>query len=252
MAPSRKQISRLVVRLNSPSQGVAKRAATDLDAMLYPQYAEARGVPVAMTLEQSLAVDERHFSQLRGSDTVLPLLETLKTGTDFARNYAAGALSSIGDKRAIPYLLDALSDPSPIVRSGAARSFRWLNDPRAISQLVWLLADPDVEVVESAAIVLGIMRAAESVEPLIELTSHMDWRRRACAFEALGDILDPRALPLLRDALNDRHKRVRKAAKSALARFDLVRREEAQPCREPERPASKIQVIHLGRSLGYD
>lgn len=219
---------RLVRNLNSSDQQAAERAAADLDDIIYPKM---RGI---YTLEQSNVVSEQHFAPLRGSDALSPLVSALNRGTAYARSYAAQTLSLIGDRRCLPLLFHALNEPDSQIRSAAARALIYLPDLRALDSLVTLLGDSETEVVVNASRAIGRLRAVSAVEPLLDLSHSDDWERRACAIYALGNILDTKVLPRIRDALKDKHKRVREAAKSALATFDLARREEAEPSNAPE------------------
>lgn len=81
--------------------------------------------------------------------------------------------------------------------------------------LVAALDDPDPAIAETAAGLLGEIRAREAVPKLTAyLTSRRD--RRYAAAWALGEIKDPGSIPVLVAALSDRNPGVAKAATRAL------------------------------------
>ena len=111
-------------------------------------------------------------------DEVTGLLNQLKSGNADRRAEAAYALGETRDRRAIDPLLGILRDPSEDgqVRMGAACS-------------------------------LGALGDASAVEPLIE-TMREDMKMRtgilAACIGALGELKDPRAVPILLKALGNR------------------------------------------------
>jgi HEAT repeat protein len=68
------------------------------------------------------------------------------------------------------------------------------------------------------------MQSVEAVPPLMAFYERGDQDSKVAAIRALGKIADPRSLPLARAALVGRDRKVRGAAKLALARYDLKRR----------------------------
>ncbi len=218
-------IRRLLAQLDSPATAERRRAENALREILYPRY-RPPGVtgPYAMTGTEANRIAEAHYSRLRGSPDVLPLVEALRHGGDAARRYAAGALGSIEEPRAIPGLIAALADDCPEVRAAAARGFWSFPQPDALDALVTALADPVAEVRRAAAFALGRLRAPEAAAPLEALLAAGDVEDRAGALHALGEIGDRASLPAVRKRLKDSSRRVRKAAKGALTAFDLRRR----------------------------
>lgn len=216
------KVARWVRALNSSSSQKSKLAARELDRFLRPSYSLSRHE--ILTLERKNQIDEAHYQKLRGSIVIKPLLKTLAKGSATAKCYALGMLSSIGDTRANPLMLNALSDKAPEVRAAAASCFFRVNDERSIAPLVRLLDDENIAVVRSAAWTLGFRRANAAVPRLIEIAGSKDWQLRQIAFRALGGIKDWFTLPLCRQALKDKHRAVRKAAKGALGSFELLRR----------------------------
>ena len=192
-----------------------------LDRLLYPNY---RAGPRVVSAEESRQIQERHYGALRGSTVLDPLLNAARCGKPVSRAYALTALSLIGDSRARSLPLDALADPSPKVRLAATTCLRFSSEPALASHLIPILNDLNAEVRQSAARTLGCIGSTDAVPPLISYFERGGPNDKAAALDALGQIADPRSLPLARSALEDAERKVRKAAKSALASYDMKRR----------------------------
>ena len=87
--------------------------------------------------------------------------------------------------------------------------------PRAVPPLVSALDDPDPRTVETAAGLLGELRARPAVPKLTEFL-RSDRPRRYVAAWALGEIKNPDSIPVLVGALDDPNESVVKAATRAL------------------------------------
>jgi hypothetical protein len=221
MIVSKSKISGLVVELNSRDETEAKRAASELDSLLYPNYGP---VPRFFTVAEILRIDEAHYGAIRGSDVVEPLLETARSGTGFARAYACRVLGSIKDTRALPLLVEALSAALPAIRLAATKGLWFFREPSCVSALIPMLEDSSEEVRCSAACALGLTSSAEAVPALMKFYEVGSPKAKFSALLALGQIGDPRSLPLVRSALLYKVRNVRGAAKAALSQYDLKRR----------------------------
>jgi HEAT repeat protein len=142
---------------------------------------------------------------------------------------ALGALARLGTLT-VPDITHALrgqtrqrrraTDAALSVRGRGARSVLY-------ALLTGALSDPDPLVVVGAAWFLGERRVADAVPALITTAAaHDDVRCREGAVAALGAIGDPRGLPAVIDALDDKPT-VRRRATVALAGFDDPRAEPA-------------------------
>jgi HEAT repeat protein len=221
VALSKSKVSRLVARLSSRVEEEAKQAALMLDGLLYPNYGPG---PRLINAAESQRITDDHYGGLRGSNAVEPLLEALLKGTEFARVYAATVLGCIGDRRALPLLVDALSDASPAIRQAAIKGLWFFREPSTVPALVQALQDSSSDVRCSAASALGFIGSPEAVPPLVAFYGRGDRESKVAALGALGYICDPRSLQLAREALRDRVRKVRDAAKFALAQYDFKRR----------------------------
>ena len=82
---------------------------------------------------------------------VEPLIAMLKDDEDYvACVYAAGALGSIGDTRAVEPLITMLKNEHPSMRGHAAEALGKIGDPRAVEPLIALEKD-EIEAVRSDA-----------------------------------------------------------------------------------------------------
>ena len=222
MAISKSKVAALVKAMNSSDESDAKAAAKELDWLLYPNYGPG---PRVLTAEESQRIREEHYSSLRGSSALEPVLKTIREGNAFARAYALTVLGATGDTRVVPMAVEALNDPVPQVRASAARCLFFFREPSTAAALVQKLNDTDSEVRCAAASTLGFIQGVDVVPELMALYQRGDAESKSAALRALGQIADPRSLQLARDALVDKDKGVRKTAKMALARYDLKRRE---------------------------
>lgn len=136
------------------------------------------------------------------------------------REVALGALARAGDLD--PATLERVlrEDPDPGVRRRACDiAASVLPSVPLVAALGDALGDPDPLVVEAACWALGESSSAP-VDELVETArSHPDTRAREAAVAAIGSIGDPRGLPAVLGALDDRPT-VRRRAVVALAAFD--------------------------------
>ena len=114
-------------------------------------------------------------------------------------------------------LFDFLHDPVTDVRLAAVRALGGIGDPQAVEPLCNALKDADKDVRQAAAGALGKL-GAPAVESLI--AALQDRAVAAHAAQALGSIVDPRAIPALIDALRDENYGIRSAAVEAVGRFN--------------------------------
>ena len=99
-----------------------------------------------------------------------------------------------------------------------------MGDRHSMDQ-IWEL--PEISYYRMAALMLGRLKAVEAVDDLLLMASRpglRESRLRAPAVKALGEIGDPRAIPVIKKALDDHSEYVRKAAKNALEQFQRSQR----------------------------
>lgn len=137
------------------------------------------------------------------------------------REVALGALARAGVLDADTVLHALRADPDAAVRRRACDLAASLErgDP-VDAALRSALEDPDPLVVEAACWALGERVPGGAIEDLARVArAHPDARAREAALGALGAIGDPRGLPAVLAALEDRPT-VRRRAVVALAAFD--------------------------------
>ncbi|MFI2378516.1 adenylosuccinate lyase [Streptomyces sp. NPDC018964] len=146
----------------------------------------------------------------------------------WARELAAFRLGLAGDRRAFEALVLLLNHRDPPRCASAAHALARLGDPRT-ARAAAALATNELRVAYALHPVrlLTALRAPEAVPALIttlrrRLRPHDPYRRVALAcVEGLGELGDPRAEPVLEDALA--HPALAEAAVRALARIPRPR-----------------------------
>ena len=139
-------------------------------------------------------------------------LHTAFPGTPLAREaQAAVEAARGGDPAAIRALLPffATEDNEKLVRFIATLG------KKAVPPLMEAVESPDAGTGETAAALLGELRAKEAVPKLVAFLKSRRPRRYAAAW-ALGEIKDPSTIPVLIEALSDGNVGVAKAATRAL------------------------------------
>ncbi len=147
-----------------------------------------------------------------GSDVAGGSAHTVFPGTPLGENArAAMEEAKSGDPAKIRALLPyfATEDNERLVRFVATL------DARAVGPLLSALDDPDPGIAETAAGLLGEIRAREAVPKLTAYLTSGRPRRYAAAW-ALGEIKDPGSIPVLIASLSDANPGVVKASTRAL------------------------------------
>ncbi len=141
-------------------------------------------------------------ASLRAPFAGAPLGEAVRAAMENAKSG-----DPVGIRALLPYF--ATEDNERLVR------FIVTLDGRAVGPLLSALDDPDPQVAETAAGLLGELRAREAVPGLTAYLSGGRPRRYAAAW-ALGEIKDPGSIPVLVASLSDGNPGVAKAATRAL------------------------------------
>ena len=158
-APPADDVEPLLRGLQDPDPAVRDRAARALgdrrDRRAVPALAEAvrcgRGGRGAVWALTQFGADAR---------LAAPLVAALGDRDATARALAAGKLSELGDRSAVPALIAALRDPDDHVREEAARALGLLGDPVALDALLRALGrDRGAHVREEAALAVGALGA---------------------------------------------------------------------------------------------
>ena len=149
------------------------------------------------------------------------LLHDLESGDRNRMFHARQELAKRREPRAIPVLIHQLDTPDDIAAGYVGR---------ALAEFGWAAIDP----------LVGALAAGSA-------------HTRAHAAYALGEIGDPRALPGLKQALNDGDKQVRRSAAGALAGIRSPEAAEilAAVIAGPERDLAYGTALWLGRDHGH-
>jgi HEAT repeat protein len=151
-----------------------------------------------------------------GDRTVAPsLIAGLQHGNPKLRESAAEALGALGDADAIAPLTATLADPDWQVRLAADAALCRMGSS-AVALLAAALCGANRTVRAGVANVLGKLRVAEAVDPLIQALDDPCRLVRANAAIALGSTGDPRAVSPLIQSLQDPDPGVRNCAGAAL------------------------------------
>jgi HEAT repeat protein len=206
-------------------EGAAKRLAAANTGELIALIASA---------DQGTALEAiRRAGELRTPAAVAPLARVMVGQLPELRRAAALSLAQIGSPGAMRVLEGVLDDADREIRIAAVRAVG-IHDYRAalpkVEAVVTGKAVRDADLTEKMACfeTFGLLARDEGVEQLAALLSgrslvlrrRIDPELRACAAMALGKIGTPRALAVLRGAVEDKDVRVRSAINRALREAD--------------------------------
>ncbi len=143
--------------------------------------------------------------------------QQLESGSTEKQLAAINAMAQSPDTPTINLLITGLENTSWKARSAAFDALVDLGD-RAVPCLIEALGDSHEQVVMSAIIALGAIRAKRAVEPLAAMLEK-GGITLPCLIWALGEIGDTRAITPLTRFLNSNDPQVRSAAELALKTF---------------------------------
>jgi HEAT repeat protein len=157
-------------------------------------------------------------------DTAPALLRSLDDADPAVRAMSAWALGNLGEDaldQAGMELARRLDDPSPAVKQASARALGALGSTQTIIDLLTeRLARSDVETRRAAVQALTWLEAGSAYHALIAALGDPDAQVRQGAVAALGEMVDPRSLPAIRDRLlKDPDAGVRSEAAYRLGKF---------------------------------
>jgi HEAT repeat protein len=118
------------------------------------------------------------------------------------RATAASLLGIPGHTAAAPALIEALWDPAPMVQRASVRALGYTGSPAAVPALLNLLQHADEHLagqIFSSLVRLGPVAAPALIENSANNSAWMRWH----CIRALGEMHDPRALPVLVRGLSD-------------------------------------------------
>ena len=208
--PAAPVVSVLVAALRDKEVRIRRKAAGALVFCKSRQVAEGMAAALDDPDENVRAFAARALGYQADRAFIEPLMGALKDKSVYVRAMAAPALAilarNIGDRRPVPALIALFGDSDSSARHAAAEAFRHLQDPRAVEPLIRALRDEDHSVRSSAAWALGGFKNPRAAEPLLALAQKSDERTLPATAWALGQIKEKRAVEPLMKALRA-HKR---------------------------------------------
>ncbi len=149
-----------------------------------------------------------------------------------SRNVMVGVLAQelverLPADQGAPVLVEFLTSTNSDTRRMAAFFLGFYNTPEYAPQVRGLLEDP--EAAGAALRTLGKWKVRDAMGDIEAFLRHEREVRRIAAVNALRDIGDPRAIPLLEPCLQDRYFTVRRAAARAIAVLRAAENEAQQP-----------------------
>ncbi|NOY92733.1 MAG: sulfatase-like hydrolase/transferase [Deltaproteobacteria bacterium] len=175
----RQEAARILARLADPASAPGLLLAMqDADPMV--------------AAEATVALGRQYDA--RAHDALVPLVSAEDPEL---RTRAAVSLGRLRDPRAVPALLDALYvSHDSYEREEAVRWLGRLGDPRAVEPLIALL--PEFRIRYLTVVALGMLGDRRAYDPLTQM---LDWETHSNVRDnvgrALGQLGDPRAIPLL-------------------------------------------------------
>ena len=140
------------------------------------------------------------LDRLDTPDKLAVLVDALRSEPDlFVREDITHALMHIGEA-ALPPLIALLDDPSANVRHHAVHTLGKINHHGALDALLMRLHDDSAVVVRKTVMVLGQMKDARAVIPLVGILGHPNLEVQQTLLEVL-ESFGALAVPLLIEAL---------------------------------------------------
>lgn len=155
--------------------------------------------PFARTRLRTLFVPPAGIAQERGERVLLAALRDPRISV---RETAIYILGLMGSSAAVPDLIQALHDPQASIRSQAVKALGRTGSPNAVPALLNILPGAD-ELLNSQIFMALVSLGHVAVPVLLDFAhSNSSWMRWH-SIRALSAIRDPRALPVLVNALQD-------------------------------------------------
>ncbi|MFP4026922.1 MAG: HEAT repeat domain-containing protein [Candidatus Brocadiia bacterium] len=189
--------------------------------------------------------------KLEGNHRNTLLLEALNDHDPDVLVTAIGAVNQQMGKPAVERLKELLQHTKPSVRESAANALGKVGSDDAVQSLLGVLNDKAENVRWFGVESLRKLDAVRAVPRLCEVLENDESARvREITANALGDIGQPAAVPVLREALADKNERVREAAVSALKSLAESNFERAliiaEILKKKDRGEAAIEVLRKG------
>ncbi|EDN66650.1 PBS lyase HEAT-like repeat [Beggiatoa sp. PS] len=207
--------------LSHPNAMVRQAAIAALNAINHPSMAER----VIQLLRDTDPLVRESAVKIVGyigyKESFESLLTCCHDSDERVRQAAIESLPYFEDERIITILTDALTQETPKIRVATVRALGMIEHTNAVSILQTALNDDDPWVRYFAARSLGEQRALQAWENLAQLAQTDKARQvRIAAIEALGQIGDSQAIPILAQITASEESDLVHAAIGALGQID--------------------------------
>jgi HEAT repeat protein len=216
--PDSTPVSRRVTLLNDANSLVRARAINALrDAKDDRRVREA---VIARLNDSSSRVRRAALEWLEGLTLDPRTVEArLEDPDSTVRTAAVRVVARLGNADTAMKLIDRLGDREVIVAQAASDQLGTQSDPRLVETLIGLLQADSDQVARLSARSLGLMKAANAIGPLQQLSDHRSEPVRAAAYEAIGRIGRSEVVPWLLDRVANESGYARAAINEALGRL---------------------------------
>jgi serine/threonine-protein kinase len=196
--PTREGESALLQLLGDPHKSIRQTALEGLSNINNPDHV---GAICKLIRDDDLSVQNKAIEtvvRMKASHTVPHLLELLQDESEYVRRGAVEVLNAVADTSAIKDLLGVLRDQDWWVRVRAADALGTIGGPAVVEAVLDLMQDEDPFIRRSAVEILNTTSDERTFDALVNAVANdSDWWVRERAIDALAQLGDARAVPVL-------------------------------------------------------
>ena len=196
--PTREGESALLQLLGDPHKSIRQIALEGLSNINNPDHV---GAICKLIRDADLSVQNKAIEtvvRMKAPHTVPHLLELLQDESEYVRRGAVEVLNAVADTSAIKDLLGVLRDQDWWVRVRAADALGTIGGPAVVEAVLDLMQDEDPFIRRSAVEILNTTSDERTFDALVNAVANdPDWWVRERAIDALAQLGDARAVPVL-------------------------------------------------------
>jgi serine/threonine-protein kinase len=196
--PTREGESALLQLLGDPHKSIRQIALEGLSNINNPDHV---GAICKLIRDDDLSVQNKAIEtvvRMKAPHTVPHLLELLQDESEYVRRGAVEVLNAVADTSAIKDLLGVLRDQDWWVRVRAADALGTIGGPAVVEAVLDLIQDEDPFIRRSAVEILNTTSDERTFDALVNAVANdPDWWVRERAIDALAQLGDARAVPVL-------------------------------------------------------
>jgi len=196
--PTREGESALLQLLSDPHKSIRQTALEGLSNINNPDHV---GTICKLIRDDDLSVQNKAIEtvvRMKAPHTVPHLLELLQDESEYVRRGAVEVLNAVADTSAIKDLLGVLRDQDWWVRVRAADALGTIGGPAVVEAVLDLMQDGDPFIRRSAVEILNTTSDERTFDALVNAVANdPDWWVRERAIDALAQLGDARAVPVL-------------------------------------------------------